>query len=359
MELVFGADRLTPRQYGEEIVVLSGKSAQELVKSLIGYGAQQAVMPDIFTRMQFRPRLAELTFVGLHVAHYFVDAELRFHPPTSALEQIYQGITEKLRTLLPDKEIIEMVEGSMKIFGESLHHELTTPPPDIGLNNPYGPTAELAFSTIKDLYTQHGEFFGKQLNVSPIDELFALTAIQLSGVSIFGAINNSKLAVAPLAVEKTTIISKPVLSIKPSNTLKDPTTSDSKAGYLRDQSSLSIGWKAGINKEHKEGFFIVSISIAVLLLFALLSDWDYGLQRAFFCFNGISVSCETDEETSIFAIFYTTHCISWTRTILAFCVEFKHVLMAFIPIILYGLLRMFGIVRRLFRFEERLFKFID
>lgn len=196
MELIFGTKRFCPYDYGKDIVELCSRSSQDLVVYLISEGSKISTGDSLFSRMKLRPRLAQIPLMALHIAHYYIDAELRLKFSANDLVDLYQGITESLRSDLPDKTIMDMVENAMQIFGASLYTELTEPPEDLGFNNPYGPTAELAFGVINDFYEKHNEFHGKQLNISSMDELLAMASIHVHNAALMTSIINSKLKVA-------------------------------------------------------------------------------------------------------------------------------------------------------------------
>ena len=112
-----------------------------------------------------------------------------------------------------------------------------------------------------------------------------------------------------------------------------------------------------MTKPQKEGVFIVSLATALLLMAAALCDWRYGVADAYFCFNGLQLSCSQLEQTIADA--FSTCYYDGIRRIFEFCVDLRHILFVLMPFLLYGFLRAFGIVRRLFRIEERLFGFIE
>lgn len=112
-----------------------------------------------------------------------------------------------------------------------------------------------------------------------------------------------------------------------------------------------------MTKEQKEGGVITSVSLAILGMIGLLCEWSYGFAGAFFCVDGLHFSCN-HFDNSIADVLSTCN-IDDVRRIFEFCVDFKHVVLVLIPVILYGLLRATGIVGRLFGFEERIFWFIE
>lgn len=91
-----------------------------------------------------------------------------------------------------------------------------------------------------------------------------------------------------------------------------------------------------MSTERKEGILIATISIVVLLVLALLTDWKSSEMTR----HG---TYETEARTYIFD----------------FSLHFKTILIFALPIFSYGILRAFGIVRRLFPFEENLFRYVD
>lgn len=121
-----------------------------------------------------------------------------------------------------------------------------------------------------------------------------------------------------------------------------------------------------VTKEQKEGVLITTVSMTILLTLALLTSWEGGFSDATFYFNGFETSCETKIEpptgwcdrTVEFCI-NNVICPDGVQRSYQFDIKFRTILILFIPIIAYGLLRSFGIIRRFFQFEEKLFKFID
>jgi hypothetical protein len=108
-----------------------------------------------------------------------------------------------------------------------------------------------------------------------------------------------------------------------------------------------------MTKEQKEGVLIATISIVALLIFSLLTDWDRGFEKATYYFNEHEESCVFSEAEN------NTCSITGTRYVSSFYLKFTTILIIFLPIVSYGILRAFGIIKRLFNFEEKLFKFID
>lgn len=121
-----------------------------------------------------------------------------------------------------------------------------------------------------------------------------------------------------------------------------------------------------MSTERKEGVLIAAISIVALLILALLTEWEsYGRKLDFseanIQFNGFEVSCEFEYKSSGTSGFVDgNNCgIGGKKYILDFSLYFKTILIFALPIFSYGLLRAFGIVRRLFPFEEKLFKCVE
>lgn len=135
-----------------------------------------------------------------------------------------------------------------------------------------------------------------------------------------------------------------------------------------------------MSTERKEGILIVTISIVALLILALLTEWEpintlsyekkFDFTEAQIQFDGFKTSCEYQQpvdifgkiiQQSIFSSDYDNHgCkADGTKYILGFTLYFKWILIFALPIFSYGILRAFGIVRRLFPFEEKLFKCVE
>ena len=112
-----------------------------------------------------------------------------------------------------------------------------------------------------------------------------------------------------------------------------------------------------MRKEQKEGVFIVAASILVLLVLALLTShwqfWQLGVSEPTLYFQGfeyVKESCSYSDRDP------------WGKCppghVLGFFIEFKTILIFFLPMFSYGILRAFNIIKRLSRFEEKLFFFI-
>lgn len=111
--------------------------------------------------------------------------------------------------------------------------------------------------------------------------------------------------------------------------------------------------------EQKEGVLIVSVSITILIIVALLTTWSLTLpfstevinlafSQAYFGWSGIEYNCP-----------YGPNLLNDCEYLFGFTMNYMTLLIIFIPIILYGLLRAFGIVGRLIPHEEWLFRFMD
>lgn len=109
-------------------------------------------------------------------------------------------------------------------------------------------------------------------------------------------------------------------------------------------------------KVQKEGVVIVTVSICTLIVLALFTKyWVLGFDEAyFFNFNGFSVNCEYTSPGC-----YLRDDGSFKEYIFGFSLYFKTALILILPITAYGMLRAFGVIGRLFKFEEKLFKFIS
>ena len=109
-----------------------------------------------------------------------------------------------------------------------------------------------------------------------------------------------------------------------------------------------------MHKAQKEGVLIVTVSIYTLLALALFKKyWNLGFDEAtIFIFNGFLVDCEYSAPGC--------HLIdsSFKQYIYGFQFYFKTALILILPITAYGMLRAFGVIGRLFKFEEKLFTFI-
>lgn len=96
-----------------------------------------------------------------------------------------------------------------------------------------------------------------------------------------------------------------------------------------------------MSTEQKEGILIATISIVVLLILALLTEWEsHGITK-----HGVYGKIFSFTEAQI--------------QLHEFSLHFKTILIFALPIFSYGILRAFGIVRRLFPFEEKLFKCVE
>jgi len=108
--------------------------------------------------------------------------------------------------------------------------------------------------------------------------------------------------------------------------------------------------------ERKEGILIIAGVLVILCLLAAWTNWSYGLQGATFSFEGFTRKLPDEckevkyPENSIFQ----DHQSCWARSeqIMSFYIRYTTALGILMPIFIYGLLRAFGIIRRLFRFES-------
>ena len=112
-----------------------------------------------------------------------------------------------------------------------------------------------------------------------------------------------------------------------------------------------------MTKEQKEGFVIATVSMIALITLALLTSWKGEFSDAALYFNGFEKSCSYKPPVNPSDIFGS--CLSGIEYVWGFSVKFRTILIFFLPVISYGVLRSFGIVKRLFKFEEKLFKFIE
>ena len=104
-----------------------------------------------------------------------------------------------------------------------------------------------------------------------------------------------------------------------------------------------------MSNQQKEGVVIVVITLALAVAFLLLTTWYDGYVPAtVWLFKGIKRSCLGEAECG--TVGYTfDYVISF---------ELFTGLALLLPILAYGVLRGFGVIRRVFKFEERLFKFL-
>ncbi len=114
-----------------------------------------------------------------------------------------------------------------------------------------------------------------------------------------------------------------------------------------------------MSKEQKEGILIATVSIIALLILALLTVWGEEFSEAAFYFNGFETKCRYEAPNYTPGEFSAGACYSGIEYKYGFSIKFRMILIFFLPIISYGILRAFGIIRRLFQFEEKVFKFID
>ena len=118
-----------------------------------------------------------------------------------------------------------------------------------------------------------------------------------------------------------------------------------------------------MTKEQKEGVLITIVSMIALIILALFTSWTGEFSDVTFYFSGFETSCEPKyippTGVGLLGDFGTSICPDGVEFSYPFHIKFRTILILFIPIIAYGLLRSFGIVRRFFQFEEKLFKFIE
>lgn len=101
--------------------------------------------------------------------------------------------------------------------------------------------------------------------------------------------------------------------------------------------------------EQKEGIVMVVLTMCLAGIFLLLTTWYGGhVPATVWLFKGIERSCVGERDCG--TVGYTTdYAISF---------ELFTGLVFLLPILAYGILRSLGIIKRVFKFEERLFKFL-
>lgn len=103
-----------------------------------------------------------------------------------------------------------------------------------------------------------------------------------------------------------------------------------------------------MNTEKKEGVVITAISLALAAIFLLHTSFYGGHEPAtVYLFDGIEVSCSPP---------LVSGCpYDGINLILGVNFKLSTALAFLMPILAYGLLRSFGVVKRVFKFERRLF----
>lgn len=107
-----------------------------------------------------------------------------------------------------------------------------------------------------------------------------------------------------------------------------------------------------MHKEQKEGVVILAISATTLIIFALLTDWRYEFSSAKF-FIGFTRECTSVLDQNCWPLKEGDRDITF-----GFLIRFQTCLIFLLPVFCYGILRSLNIVKRLFSFEEKMFKFI-
>lgn len=103
-----------------------------------------------------------------------------------------------------------------------------------------------------------------------------------------------------------------------------------------------------MSTEKKEGIVIVALCVAMLAICLLRTSWfQGGLPATVYLFDGFEVSCDSWKPGCSY---------DGTKQLLQIDFELSSALIVLVPLFTYGLLRGLGIVRRLFPFEERLFR---
>ena len=108
-----------------------------------------------------------------------------------------------------------------------------------------------------------------------------------------------------------------------------------------------------MNVEKKEGVVIVAITIFVLVILAFVTDSkfiesQYNPDVPFWAYLGDYLSRAT------IGYKYPEDCLSAFDCDTDLTVKISTIMMFFLPVLIYGLLRAFGIVKRLFECEKKL-----
>ena len=105
-----------------------------------------------------------------------------------------------------------------------------------------------------------------------------------------------------------------------------------------------------MTNERKEGVVIATLCLAILAIFLLCTTWYGGLDQAMvWLFKGIEESCVPNGDDC------GTIGRKWLYVV---GFELRAGLLVLIPIFVYGLLRSFGIFKRLFAWEKKVFGLI-
>jgi hypothetical protein len=107
-----------------------------------------------------------------------------------------------------------------------------------------------------------------------------------------------------------------------------------------------------MNAEKKEGVVIVVVAIALLAVIALLTHWERGFSSAWVGYFS------EDRYDSCSGSILICGLASRDNPDDYYYINFSTVLIVFIPVLTYGVLRAFGTVKRVFGFEKGLFKFM-
>ena len=145
---------------------------------------------SIFTRIKFRPRIAGFEIMALHMAAFYVHAQLFLNAPPNRMAEVYSGIIEDVESWLKDSpQLIEHLDAALRAYGLMLDSELRSPPPDdIGFNMDFGPTTELAAQRVINCYAEYPEFKGRKLDVEQVDTMFLQLCIRTSLTSLLATL---------------------------------------------------------------------------------------------------------------------------------------------------------------------------
>lgn len=117
-----------------------------------------------------------------------------------------------------------------------------------------------------------------------------------------------------------------------------------------------------MTNEQKEGVIIFAFAGVLLIIIAFITDWRGSISTSSFGFAGFTVDDCNDIDKRAYKIpdgqgGFVTKC-RHTRQAGYLYINFSTALLFLFPIIVYGLLRSFGIIRRIFDFEKTLSKLI-
>ncbi len=184
----FANEELSPRQLGQLASALSSQSAPDIVKRMVD--GEEHRSDSIFERIKFRPRIAGFEIMALHMAAFYVHAQLFLNSPPNRMAEVYSGIKADVESWLKaSPELIEHLDSALRTYGLVLDSELRSPPPDdIGFNIDYGPTAKLAAQRVINLYAEYPEFKGRKLDVEQVDAIFLQISIKTSLTSLLSTL---------------------------------------------------------------------------------------------------------------------------------------------------------------------------